>query len=318
MHHMLFQSRQGPDDLLVVTGAVIVLLALVSAGYLILRWRRPSQNLPKVGYRIRFLWALTVAFVLAMVYSYKILLVYIAFIAFLGLKEFLSITPTRRADRRVLFWAYLAIPMQFFLIWMAWYEAFVVFVPIHVFVVLPIVMVIIGETRGFLRAWSMLGWGILTTVFSLGFLAFLLVLPAEGNPPSGGGGLFLFLVGMAQIDHAAQYYFGKRFAHPALSLKVSTTRNWASLVGSILLSAPLAWLVGPRLTPFTPWESVAVGAIIATGSFVGYIILSAIKGDLQLKDRGSMAPGRGGVLNRIDTFVYTAPLYFYLLWFWHY
>jgi phosphatidate cytidylyltransferase len=61
-----------------------------------------------------------------------------------------------------------------------------------------------------------------------------------------------------------------------------------------------------------------MGAIIAAGAFVGYIILSAIKNDLQLKDRGEMTPGRGGILNRIDAFVFTAPLFYYLLVQWHY
>ena len=179
-------------------------------------------------------------------------------------------------------------------------------------------MVMTGEAHGFLKAWSSLGWGLITTVYTLGHLAFLLMLPV-GNPVTGGGsGLFLFLVGLAQISYGAQFAFGKLLPDPRLSLKVSKTRNWASLIGSILITTPLAWFFAPWLTPLTPKEAILMGAIIAAGAFVGYIIVSAIKSDLQLKDRGEMAPGRGGVLNRIDTFVYTAPLFFYLILQWHY
>lgn len=296
-------------------GAMVAVLTLTlfTIGYMLISWYRPSDHLPKISLRIQFLWMLTLVFLLSMRFSYRILLVYIAFLSFLALKEFLSITPTRRSDRRVLFCAYLAIPLQFFIIWMGWREAFIIFVPVYVFLLLPIIMVMLGETHGFLKAWSMLGWGILTTVCSMGYLAYLLVLPAERYPVAGGGGLFLFLVGTAQISYASQYYFGYHFNHPRLSLKVSQTRNWASLAGSILVCTPLGWVGGPFLTPFSAPLSALIGGLIAMGGFIGYIIISAIKGDLQLLDRGSMTPGHGGVLSRIDAFVYTAPLYFYIV-----
>ncbi len=120
-------------------------------------------------------------------------------------------------------------------------------------------------------------------------------------------------MGLAQINHAAQYFFGKRFLDPRYRITVSQTRNWMSLVGSIVLTVPVAWVVAPLLTPFSRWEAVAISVIISAGAFIGYIILSAIKTDLKLADRGTVVPGRGGVLNRIDTFVYTAPLFFYIV-----
>ncbi|MEZ4663820.1 MAG: phosphatidate cytidylyltransferase [Caldilineaceae bacterium] len=310
---MLRQLFTAQPDLAQAAVAFLLLLLAVTVGYLILSWRDQWSGLPKIGSRIEFLWVLTAVFWASILISPKLLILYIAFIAFLAFKEFLSITPTRRADRRVLFCAYWVIPIQFFFIWRGWREAFNVFAPIVVFLVLPMIMVVVGETRGFLRAWSALGWGIITTVFSLGYLAYLLVLPLPAASPASGSGLFLFLVGLAQLNHAAQYYFGKRFADPRLSLKVSTTRNWASLVGSMVVTAPVAMLIGPKLVYFGPLVNLALGLLISVGGFIGYIILSAIKSDLQLKDRGSMTPGSGGVLNRIDAFVYTAPLYFYII-----
>lgn len=305
-----------------VTNGVIGLLAALTLGYWLLLWFRPTPNLPKIGSRIAFLWVVTIVFLLAILYSLKILILYIWFIAFLALKEFFSMTPTRRTDRRVLFWAYLALPIQFIFILLEWRNAFIMFVPIHVFLILPMIMVMIGEAHGFLRAWSTIGWSIITTVYSLGYLAYLVVLPVTGtstlSDASAGAGLFLFLVGLAQISHAVQFVFGKLFPDPRFSLKVSKTRNWASLLGSILVTPLVAWTVSPWLTPFTPGQALMMGVIIAIGAFIGYIILSAIKTDLQIKDRGTMTPGHGGVLNRIDTFIYTAPLFFYLVTAWHY
>jgi phosphatidate cytidylyltransferase len=308
----LIQLLRSQPNLTLVTGALVALLALATGGYVWLTWRRPAQSLAKIGSRIRFLWVMAAMCLLAIAYSYKILLIYIAFLAFLGLKEYLSITPTRRVDRRVLFWAYLSIPIQFALIWFGSYRAFLLFMPVYVFLLLPMRMVIGGETRGFLRAWSMLGWGLLSIVFSLGCLAYLLVLPANEATAAGGLGMFLYLMMLVQLNHVTQFYFGKRFAYPKLSLKVSATRNWASLAGSLLI-IPAAWLAAPLLTPFTTIQSIVVGLFVAAGGFVGHIVLSAVKGDLQLKGWGAMAPGRDGVLNRIDAIVYTAPLYFFMV-----
>lgn len=311
----LWRDQPG---LTLMTNAVSALLVLATVGYWGLQWRNPSPSLAKVGSRIGFLWGMTFFFVLGVLFSYKILVVYLWFIAYLALKEFFSITPTRRADRRVLFCTYLAVPIQFIFILLGWQQAFVLFVPVYVFLVLPMILVFSGETRGFLKAWSLMGWGIITTVYTLGYLAYLLVLPAATNPTVGGSGLFLFLVGLAQLSYVAHFAFGKLFDQPRWRFAVSTTRNWISLLGSMVITIPVAWQAAPWLTPLTPSEAVSMGIIISVGAFVGYIILSAIKNDLQLKDRGEMTPGRGGILNRIDAFVYTAPLFYYLVVQWHY
>jgi len=310
-----FFLRQTPVESGLTLAITLFTVALVifTLVYLYQSWIQNTEGLTKIASRIRFLWVLTIVFMLAALYSYKVLLIYIAFVSFLALKEFLSITPTRRTDRRVLLWAYLSIPIQFFFIWMGWFEAFILFVPIHVFLIFPMVMIIMGDTEGFLRAWSMLGWGIITTVYTLGYLAAVLVLPVLADRAAEGIGLALFLVGLAKINHAAHYIFGQRFSNPALSFSVSETRNWASLVGGILITIPLAWLLAPLITPFGRLNAIWIGVLISISGFIGYIILSAIKTSLNLRDRGSMTPGSGGVLNRIDTFVYAAPLYFYIV-----
>jgi phosphatidate cytidylyltransferase len=292
--------------------ALVTLFVLATGGCLWLTWRRPIQSLARLGSCIHFLWLMAAMIVLAIADSSKILIVYIAFLAFLSLKAYLSITPTRRTDRRVLLWAYLSIPIQFALIGLGWYWSFLFFTPIFIFVILPVRMVIAGQTRGFVRAWSILSWGLLSTVFSLGCLAHLLVLPMSQATPAGGFGLFLYLMILIQLNYAIQLYLGMRFGYPRLSFAIGATRNWASLAGSLLVVVPAAWLAAPLLTPFSTIESIFIGLLVAAGGLVGYIVLSAIKGDCQLKGRGTMTRGRG-VLNRIDAIVYTAPLYFFIV-----
>ena len=304
-------------NLLLITAGMLAVLALTTVAYFP-RWRRdPTTNVAKIGARIRFLWELSAAFILATFFGRRILVAAIAFIAYLALKEYLSLTPTRRADRRVLFFAYLSITIQFVLIGFNWYEAFVLFVPVYVFLVLPLLMIATGDTDGFLKAWSLLGWGIITNVYSLGHLAFLVMLPRDESGATGFS-LFLFLMILAQSNHVAQSFFGRWVRRPELSIRVSRTRNWASLFGSVGTTALGAWLLAPLLTPFEGIEAALYGALVALGGFVGYIVLSAIKHDLELTDRGTMTAGHGGMLNRIDIIVYTAPLFFQVVRYVHY
>jgi phosphatidate cytidylyltransferase len=307
------QALVAQPNLALSSIASILILMVASVGYLVMARRGVTPTWRKVGSLLQFLWTLTAVFLAALIYGRLILILYLAFISFLALKEYLSITPTRRADRRVLFFAYLGIPLQLIFTGMGWFHAFIGFVPIYTLFFLPLLMVLVGESHGFLRALAVLSWGMLLTVYSVGHLAFLLMLPNTVNPGAGGYGLFLFLVTLTQLDDVAQFVFGKRFNQPRLRLKVTTTRTWASLAGGACFTGLLAWSTAPWLTPFTPLEAVAVGVVISTGSFIGYITLAAIKADLQLKDRGTMTPGHGGILNRIDALIFTAPLFFHLV-----
>ncbi len=290
------------------------LLCVVSIGYQAIKQTKPDEDLSKIGLRIRFWWILTGIFGLTFVFGQTILFLTMAFISFLALKEFLSMTPTRRADRRVLFLAYLSIPIQFYLIWIGAYSLFLIFIPVYVFLFLPLAMALMGDPKGFLSACGTLNWGLMVTVYSLGYLAYLLALPHD-IAVAGGVGLALFLIVLTQFSDVTQYLFGKVFHQRRILPKISTTKTWGGLIGGIIATALAAWLVAPLLTPFTAVQAIAIGAIVAVAGFIGYITLTAIKRDLEIKDRASMVPGHGGVLNRVGSLIFTAPLFFHIVYF---
>ncbi len=89
---------------------------------------------------------------------------FFAFVSFLALKEYLSLIPTRRVDRQVLLWAYFAIVAQYYWIYINWYIMALIFVPVYMFLFLPMRMVILGETQGFLKAVGTLQWGLMLTL----------------------------------------------------------------------------------------------------------------------------------------------------------
>ena len=299
-------------------GGIFALLAVATVAVRVLQWRDPERDRTELRQRVNSWWIIAGVFSLAIVGTRAISLVFFAFVSFLALKEYFSVIPTRRADRRVLFWAYLTIALQFYWVATEWYGMFIVFIPVFAFLLIPLRMITIGRTDGYLRAVGSIHWGLMTMVFSLSHAAFLLILrlkdaPADAVPP--GPGLVLFLVVLTQLNDVAQYLWGKSLGRGKIVPQVSPGKTWAGFIGGVVTTALLATLAGPYLTPLDDWQSLGAGLIIGVGGFVGDVSISALKRDLGIKDSGSLLPGHGGILDRIDSLTYTAPLFFhYVYW----
>lgn len=299
-------------------GGIFALLILASVWVIVLKYRRPERDDAELVARIRSWWVMIGMFAVAISWSFTASLVFLASVSFLAFKEYVSLIPTRRTDRRVLFWAYLAIPVQYAWVAMAWYGMFVIFIPVYLFLWLPMRMVLIGDTAGFLRAAGTLHWGLMLTVFNLSHLAYLLVLPEATNPLGGNAGLLLFLMFLTQFNDVAQYVWGKALGRHPVIPKVSPKKTWEGLVGGVLTTTLLAGLLAPWLTPLAGWEAPAAGLLIGLSGFVGDVNLSALKRDLGVKDSGRLIPGHGGILDRVDSLTTAAPLFFHTLYYLHY
>ena len=294
------------------------LLIIASGVVLLLKRAHPDKDYTELAARVNSWWIMAGVFAAAMALSRTLSLAFLGFVSFLALKEYLSLIPTRRADRRVLFWAYLAIPVQFYWVAIGWYGMFIIFIPVYLFLLLPLRMVLIGETAGFLRAAGSLQWGLMLTVFNLSHMAFLLALPEGRNPAGGGAGLVLFLMFLTQFNDVAQYVWGKTLGRHKIIPKVSPKKTWEGFLGGVATTTLMAWLLAPLLTPLTGWPAPAAGLLIGLAGFVGDVNISALKRDLGIKDSGSLIPGHGGVLDRLDSLTFTAPLFFHFLYYLHY
>lgn len=301
-----------------VTWTLAGILALLVVGSVAVRVVGRRRDVSELAARVRTWWAMVAVFSVAVLLGRGLSIAFLAFVSFLALKEYLSLIPTRRADRRVLFMCYLAIPIQYLWVAKGWYGMFIVFIPVYVFLFLPFRMVTIGETKGFLGALATLHWGLMTTVFSLSHAAFLLVLPEERNPAGGGPGLLLFLVVLTQLGDVSQYVWGKSVGRIKVAPKVSPGKTLGGVIGGVGTVALLAWLLGPHLTPLPPLQAACAGLLIGFAGFAGDLSISALKRDLGIKDSGSMLPGHGGILDRVDSLTYTAPLFFHYVYYFQY
>jgi phosphatidate cytidylyltransferase len=198
-----------PANVVYATAAIYALLVIASIVVALLRWKNPGERYSELASRTESWWWMIGAFTVCVLLNQTVAVIFLAFISYLALKEYLSLIPTRRIDLEVLLFAYLAIPIQYYWAAIDWYGMFIVFVPVWMFLFLPPLMVLRGQTEGFLRAVGTLSWGLMMTVFTLSHMAWLLVSGDAVNPVAGGVGLLFFLVVLTQFNDVAQYCWGK-------------------------------------------------------------------------------------------------------------
>jgi phosphatidate cytidylyltransferase len=303
-----------PPNARIAMSAVIGLLVLATCLRLIIAAKNPDKDYKELRQRIQSWWWMVGSLFVVLVMSSGAAITFFGLLSFLALKEFLSIVPTRQVDRRVIFWAYLAIPMQYYWVYIGWYGMFIIFVPVYLFLFLPMRMVLIGETKGFIKSASLLHWAVMLTVYCISHIAYLLRLEPL-NPRAGSIGLVLFLLLATQFNDICQYFWGKLLGRHKIIPKVSPNKTWEGFIGGLVTIMLCAGWVAPLLTPLTRAEGFVAGIIIAGGGFIGDVVISAVKRDLQIKDSGQLIPGHGGILDRLDSLLYAAPLFFHYVYY---
>ena len=239
-----------------------------------------------------------------------------AFASFAALREFVTLTDTRRGDHWALMLAFfVGIPVQYYLVWIEWYGLYSIFIPVYGFLILPIVAVVRSDTTHFLSRIASLQWGLMICVFCVSHIPALLTLDIPGFE---GKKLLLvaFLVTVVQGSDVLQYVFGKLLGRRKVAPALSPSKTWEGLVGGVAsataLGAALWWL-----TPFSPAQAAAMALVTCLMGFFGGLVLSAIKRDRGVKDWGRMIEGHGGMLDRLDSVIFAAPIFFHLTRFWY-
>ena len=301
-------------------GAVLgfILLLLIVATFIseVVPKLRGRSGSPELISRVRAWWIMAGLFVLAVLVGKRVGIAFVMLLSYLALKEYLSLVPQRSADRKVLLWVYLAIPLQYLWVFTGRYGMFIIIVPVYLFLLLPFRLMLTGITQNFLRASSTLHWGLMLTVFCLGHLAYLLVLPPLH--PAGGVGLLLYVVLVTQFNDVAQYVSGKSFGKRKIVPQVSPGKTWEGFLGGLIATALLAVLIAPIITPLGRWEALILGLLLPAVGFIGDVTMSAVKRDLGVKDASSLIPGHGGILDRVDSLMFTAPVFFHFIYYFVY
>jgi phosphatidate cytidylyltransferase len=296
-------------------GGVLALLVLASliGGVLALRSRgAPSATITNLNQRIVAWWWMVGVLAACFWLGAGATVLLFAFASLIALREFVTLTPTRAGDHWSLVAAfYVLLPIQYWLIWTDWYGLFAIFLPVYGLLLLPTLGALQGDTEQFLERITKVQWGLLVCVYFISYAPALLLIELGGAGDQANLMLLFYLLLVVQISDVLQYVCGKLFGRTKLAPKVSPSKTVEGLVGGGLLAVG----VGTALywaTPFTPWQAAAMSAVIVLAGFLGGLALSAVKRSLGAKDWGQMIEGHGGMLDRLDSVCFAAPVFFHL------
>jgi len=177
-------------------------------------------------------------------------------------------------------------------------------IPAFVSAALVLASILRNQPEGQLKAIALALFGFVYIGWMFGHLALL------ANTRNSYGYL-LYLIFAVELNDVAAYTCGKLFGRRPLCTNVSPWKTREGALGAVVISALFPLAVRFALPDFSIVECVLAGLIVGIGGHLGDLSISVIKRDVGVKDMGTLIRGHGGVLDRIDSLIYAAPLFFY-------
>lgn len=305
------------DRQLTLFGGAIFALLIIATILAIMLQRRPStpesaNTRKNLLNRIQAWWVICVVLALTVLCGDTVTVILFALISFAALREFITLTPTVRADHAALFWCFFIIlPCQYILTGMQWYGLFAVFIPIYAFLFIPARIALAGNPERFMERAAKIQWGLMISVYFISHIPALLMLRIPGYEHQNIK-LLLYLVLVTQISDVLQYVFGKLLGrHPAIP-GLSPNKTIEGYAGGGIAAIAIGTILFP-LTPFSPLAAGVISAVIVLAGMLGGICMSAVKRDRGVKDFGAFIRGHGGMMDRMDSLCFAAPLFFHIV-----
>jgi len=303
------------ETILLLQGVFSLLFIASMVGLVLKRTLKSDKQqviVANLNSRINAWWVMCTIFIGALLTGGIGSYILFSLISFMALREYITLTPTRKGDHRALFWAFFIIlPLHYYFLATQWYGMFVIFIPVYAFIFLPIRTVIAGDYERFLERTAKIQWGLMVCVYCISYAPALLTLSIPGYEGQNGKLLF-FLVFVVQMSDVCQYIFGRLFGKRKISPNISPSKTVEGFIGGILaaslLGASLWWI-----TPFNFYQAAGLSLLITIIGFFGDLTMSAIKRDRGIKDYGTMIKGHGGILDRIDSLCFSAPVFFHFV-----
>ncbi len=292
-------------------GGALVLASLVA---LILRMRagpEPNPVLDNLSARIKAWWVMILLLGSAFLAGRTAVIVLFGLVSFFALREFITLAHTRRADHVAVFLSFFVVlPLQYWLIGVDWYGFYTILIPVYAFLVLPIVAVVFGDTNNFMARTAETQWGLVISVYCISHVPALLTLDIPGYHGRDAL-LVVFLLLVVQSSDVLQYVWGKLLGRHKIAPALSPSKTVEGFLGGIASATALGAGVW-RMTPFRPWQAGLMALVATMMGFLGGLVMSAIKRDRGVKDWGHLIEGHGGMLDRLDSVAFSAPIFFHL------
>ena len=327
----------GPVWFTTQTVVLLVVVLVLLAGANLAGWllsRQPDSNVnpamvQSFNQRVRAWWMMWVILVAGFLLGTIPTLVLFFFVSFWALREFITLTPTRFGDHRALFWVFfLFTPLQYVLVGLdlffspapgkgpnVYYGLYTILIPVYGSLFVSARVAISGDYKRYLERIAKIQTALMICVYSLSHAPALLTLDLEraDNTPWDGSniGLLFYFVLITQLGDVFQFTFDRLLGRRAIAPSINESRTLEGFLGG----AASTMLVGIALYWASPfgllWSAVMALCIYAMG-FAGGMTMSAIKRDRGVKDYGTLVQGHAGVLDRIDSLCFAAPVFFHL------
>lgn len=296
------------------TGILLVLVVTSAIGWFLSRritGEMGRATVENINARIRAWWVMAAIFLVAVATGTTGSILLFGLVSLLALREFVTLAPTRPGDHRALVWSFfVATPLQYYLVGIGWYGLFSILIPVYASILLAIRTTLAGDTERFLERTATNYWGLMICVYFVSYVPALLTLRIPGYEGQNAK-LMVFLVLVVQLSDVLQYVWGKSIGRRRIAPSISPNKTWEGLVGGALsataVGAALWWV-----TPFSLGAATLMALVVTMMGFAGGLIMSAIKRDRGVKDFGTLIEGHGGVLDRIDSLCFAAPIFFHL------
>lgn len=185
-----------------------------------------------------------------------------------------------------------------------WYGLFVA-VPVFAIAVILLIPILRNRARGELQKMSLSIVGFIYIGWMFGHLGFL------ANAVNAYGFL-CYVIFATELNDVSAFTFGRLFGRHSLRSEISPNKTWEGALGAVTVSMILPWLLRFSFPFFGPTQLILTGLIVGIGGLLGDLSISVIKRDIGTKDMGAAIPGHGGILDRIDSLVYVAPLFMHM------
>lgn len=296
-------------------GLIITLIIASSIGYGLkfkVGFSTPHAVIDNLNARINAWWVMIlIIFAAAALVFYGVIGLFFV-ISFMALREFLSLLYIRRGDHLALAACfYVILPLQYFLVAIDWFSMFTIFIPVYGFLFLPILSALLGDTAHFLDRSTKVQWALMISVFCISHIPAILTLDIEGFEDKKLL-LMIFLILVVQSSDVLQYVWGKLFGKHKIAPKLSPSKTVEGFVGGVVSASVLGGLLY-WLTPFNPVQAVLMSLLICLMGFLGGLVMSAMKRSMGVKDWGNMISGHGGMLDRMDSLCFAAPIFFHVV-----
>jgi phosphatidate cytidylyltransferase len=190
-----------------------------------------------------------------------------------------------------------------------WYGLFMA-LPVYVIAAILVIPIVRNRVHGQLQMLALAIVGFVYFGWMFGFLAFL----ANANHAYS---YLLYLLFAVELNDVSAFTCGKLFGRHPLRSNISPKKTWEGSLGALAVSLILPWALSPTFPHFEARDLILIGLIVGVGGQLGDLAISVIKRELGIKDMGATIPGHGGVLDRIDSLIYVAPLFFHVVRYFH-